>query len=140
MEYENSECIFIAKVTDFNETKGTFKFEIIESFKGEINTRKFEGKFSYYCLPWINEKGKWLLYGDFNSDNVFEINNCGLSRSFTHPENNMASRIPPPPPPPDKEFTKKEETERFERYKTETRKKAHLILKEEIKKLKAKRK
>jgi hypothetical protein len=114
-EFENSECIFIGEVLEINSEKDTFKVMVIESFNGDENGIIYDGKFNRYCEPIIDEKGKWLIYGNFNSDNLIEINYCGLTRSFKNPQNNISASKPPPPLPPNAKKSKSQtEKERYE--------------------------
>lgn len=99
-EYEISSGVFIAKVTDIDLETSSFQFIVLESFKGENNSRKLKGTFKGDCTPSIRQKGKWILYGQFDSDNIFKINSCGLTRSFKHPYYNIRATKGPPPPPP----------------------------------------
>jgi hypothetical protein len=56
-----------------------------------------------------------LIYGNFNSDNLIEINYCGLTRSFKNPQNNISASKPPPPLPPNAKKSKSQtEKERYE--------------------------
>jgi len=87
-EFEDSECVFIGEVLEVNRKEKSFKIKVIESFKGSDEETIYAGTYDEQCGPIINEKGKWLIYGDLNDENVIEVNICGLTRSFTNPEYN----------------------------------------------------
>ncbi|MEY8022141.1 hypothetical protein AB8P51_14985 [Muriicola sp. SD30] len=99
-EYKFSDGIFIAKVTEIDSSTSSFQFIVLESLKGENYSRKLKGTFKGDCTPSIRHKGKWILYGQFDNDNIFRINACGLTRSFKHPYSNIRATKGPPPPPP----------------------------------------
>lgn len=105
-EFENSECIFIGEVIEIDASHENFKTKVVESFSGDKIGTVYNGIYDKFCGPIIDEKGKWLIYGNFNSENLLEINTCGLTRSFENPENNISVTKPPRPLPPNKKESK----------------------------------
>lgn len=87
-EFEDSECVFIGEVLEVNSEENSFKIKVIESFKGSDVETVYVGTYDEQCGPIIYEKGKWLIYGDLNNENIIEVNECGLTRSFVNPEYN----------------------------------------------------
>lgn len=87
-EFEDSECVFIGEVLEVNTEEKSFKIKVIESFKGSDVETIYFGTYDEQCGPTIYEKGKWLIYGDLNDQNIIEVNECGLTRSFANPEYN----------------------------------------------------
>lgn len=88
-DFEKAELIFIGKV--IKSTDSTYKFQIIEHFKGTIGN-PVEGSSFLACstirsLP----KGEvWLVYGSYINQKI-EISNCSRSRPLvcvhdSHPE------------------------------------------------------
>jgi len=92
-EIKNSECIFIGEVFDINKSKQTFKVRVSESLDGgDISNNIYVGKNWKSCSPYIDKKGKWLIYGS-TEDGFLRLNICGISRSFDYPV------VYPTPPP-----------------------------------------
>ena len=130
IEFNNSECIFIGEVIDIDSENNVFEVIIIESFNGIEIGEIYSGLYDKYCGPIINEKGKWLIYGNFNSENQIVINHCGLSRSFENPENNTSASNPPEPLLPNTLISKSESES--EKRMTEWKKRAKSDLDKEI--------
>lgn len=64
-ELENSECIFIGEVTEVNDSSLTFKIKVTESLDGGDSTGNiYVGKKLKYCSPYVDKKGKWIVYGN----------------------------------------------------------------------------
>jgi len=87
-EYENSEFVFIGEVIELNLNINYFKIRVIESFKGGDKEAIYSGTYDEQCGPIIGRKGKWLIYANLNSNNILEVNECGLTRSLKNPEYN----------------------------------------------------
>ncbi len=84
-EIENSECIFIGEVFEIDKSTQTFKIKVSESLDGgDISSNIYIGKNWKYCSPYVDEKGKWIVYG-FMEDGFLRLNLCGISRSFDYP-------------------------------------------------------
>ncbi|MBS9462507.1 hypothetical protein KIM67_08800 [Flagellimonas sp. 389] len=116
LEFENSESIFIGEVVEIDTLYRTFKIKVLESFSVDVIGTVYNGSNDKFCGPTVNEKGKWLIYGNFNAENLLEINTCGLTRSFEHPENNISvTRLPIPPPSNTKESESQVEKRKKER-------------------------
>ena len=131
-----SDVVFIGEVIKINQEKNTFKIETLENFKG-INTNQiYDGTFEPFCHPYINEKGRWLIYANINEQCVIEVISCGISRSFDHPEDNfMVLPSPPPPVPPELKKDKEELIKERSDYKQKIKNIAQKDLELEINKL-----
>lgn len=95
----DSELIFMGRLIELNDD-GTFKFEILETFKGtERKYIELEQTHSCSVLP-SKEEEYWLVYMDEpNNNEPAIISLCGLSRSFRYPYLMIVNDLPPPPPP-----------------------------------------
>ena len=131
-----SDVVFIGEVIKINQEKNTFKVEVIESFKGINSNQIYDGSFDPFCHPYINEKGKWMIYGFINEDCIVEIISCGISRSFKHPENNIMV-LPPPPIPTDEKLNQNEQKIERSNYKKRIQNIAQKDLTTEINKLRS---
>jgi len=127
-EFENSECIFIGEIIKIDSENNSFEIKIVESFNGDEIGKTYSGIYDKYCGPIIDEKGKWLIYGNFNSENLIEINTCGLTRSLENPENNISATIPPEPLAPNETESKA----KFEKQRAEWKIRAKSDLEKEI--------
>jgi hypothetical protein len=132
---ENSECIFIGEVFEINNKDLTYKIKVIESLDGgdEIGNI-YLGKNWKGCEPFIEEKGKWLIYGH-TENGYLRTNMCGISRSFDYP---VVVHIPPKP----ELYKNKSELEKkrlFEKSRTENLKIAKSELELELKALRKNR-
>lgn len=84
-EFEQSECVFIGEVLEFNPEKKSCRIKVIESFKGTENGLIVEGTYDQQCGPIINGLGKWIFYGHTDLNGLLRVNECGLTRSFENP-------------------------------------------------------
>ncbi|NDV15659.1 hypothetical protein GO009_06435 [Muricauda sp. TY007] len=116
-EFENSEFVLIGKVLKIDLNNNTFQVKIIESFKGEEKGKIYNGIYDKYCSPIIDKKGKWLIYGNLNSEKLITINTCGLTRSFESPENNISATYPPVPPILNKKKSKSQDEKKLAKWK-----------------------
>ena len=116
-EFEQSECIFVGEVLEFNPEKKSYRIKVMESFKGTENELIFEGTYDQQCGPIINGLGKWIFYGNTDSNGVLKVNECGLTRSFENPVHGLTD---------------------FEKSDSEIKKQAQADLELEIKKLRGK--
>ncbi|WP_396636265.1 hypothetical protein [Maribacter sp. R77961] len=83
-EVENSECIFVGKVTEVKEDL-TYKIIVMESLDGgDLQGNVYIGQNWKYCYPYVEEEGTWLFYGRMENG-FFKLNSCGLSRAFDNP-------------------------------------------------------
>jgi len=111
-ELENSECIFIGEVIEVNNTDLTFKIKVTESLDGSDSIGNiYIGKNWKYCSPYVQENGKWIVYGTME-DEFLRLNMCGISRSFDHP---IVNPMLPSPELFEKSATKKERKKIFEK-------------------------
>lgn len=97
--YEENELIFVGRVTEIRDD-GSYKLEIFELFKGELNgSNIINGIWGDSCaiIP-QNLNETWLIYTNFNSEGTISISQCDLSRSFQFPFYYGSHLLPPPPP------------------------------------------
>jgi hypothetical protein len=116
-EFEQSECVFIGEVLEFNPDEKSYRIKVVDSFKGTENGLIFEGTYDQQCGPIINGLGKWIFYGHTDSNGILRVNECGLTRSFENPVHGLTD---------------------FEKSDSEIKKQAQIDLKSEIKKLREK--
>ena len=116
-EFEQSECVFIGEVLEFNPLEKSYRIKVVDSFKGTDNGLIYEGTYDQQCGPIINGLGKWIFYGHTDSNGVLNVNECGLTRSFENPEHDFLD---------------------FEKSKSEIRKQAQTDLELEIESLRNK--
>jgi len=116
-EFEQSECIFIGEVLEFNPDEKSFRIKVVDSLKGTENGLIYEGTYDQQCGPTINGLGKWIFYGHTDSNGVLKINECGLTRSLANPVHSFLY---------------------FEKSDSEIKKQAQIDLELEIKKLRGK--
>ncbi|TYP72118.1 hypothetical protein [Aquimarina intermedia] len=108
---ENSECIFIGEVFEIDKHNQTYKIRVSESLDGgDTPNNIYLGKNWKTCTPYINEEGKWIVYGSME-DGFLRLNLCGISRSFNYPV-----IYPTPPPPPELNEKPKSKIERKNDY------------------------
>lgn len=134
-EIEHSECILIGEVIEVNNEDYTYKIKVVESLDGgdEIGN-VYLGKNWKGCEPFIEEKGKWIIYG-YIEDGYLRTIMCGLSRSLENPSLN---HIPPIPDNYEK-LSAKEKNELFKNFQEETKKMAKADLELEINALRKRR-
>lgn len=95
---DKPESIGIAPVSKTDTDNNRFEIKVIESFKENDNGKTYRGILDNYCGTAIYEKLNWLIYCNFNTDNLIEINAYGIKRSFKNPQNNTRAVKAPPPP------------------------------------------
>ena len=96
-EIKNSEYIFIGEVLEINHLEDFYTVKVIEPLDNRNNQGTiYTGKNWKSCSPYIDSKGKWLIYGNMEKD-FFRVNLCGLSRSFKDPEE-IFNSVPAPRP------------------------------------------
>ncbi len=127
-EFENSEFILIGEVFKINRENQTFEIKVIESFKSAEVGKTYTGIYDKWCSPIVNQKGKWLIYGNYNSENKIKINNCRLTRSFKNPESSISATKLPKPLLPNTTESKTTSKKRMTKWKA----KAKLDLKNKI--------
>jgi hypothetical protein len=140
-EYQNAEFIFIGYIYNLKNNKRVFEVKVKEIFKGNLKIGQIiNGKNNYYCEPFVNESGDWLIYGKIENGKLL-ISLCGLSRSLKNPENNRYFIPPvlPPPPPPNSERTQVQLENLPKKSPKESRKFALKELKYEISELRKKK-
>jgi len=132
LEVENSECIFIGEVTNVFDSDNTFEIKVIESLDGGDSIgNTYLGKNWSSCHPFINEKGKWIIYANMEDD-YLRLNACGISRSFKEPDYLIQIIPTPDVPQSEKEYIQFKKDGTFEKWKTENRKQSVIELKKEI--------
>ena len=120
-EFENSDCIFIGEVLEFDSTYNTFKIKVVESFNGDEKGKIYNGVYDQQCGPIIDGNGKWLVYGNINSENQLEINTCGLTRSFKNPESNVSATKPPRPAQPNEIISEAESRKQLDEWRAKAK-------------------
>ncbi|PWD97958.1 energy transducer TonB [Marinilabilia rubra] len=130
-EFDLSDNVIIGEVLDISGDQKTFTLRVEEIFKGNLKQGQIvEFENNYYCYPFIDELGDWLIYSKkYKGD--YRVNDCGLSRSLKHPERN--EYFWPPPPPPSGLDQKK--VDLHKRLSIENREKALIETKKELYKL-----
>ncbi len=84
IELENSECIFVGKITEVNEDL-TYKITVIESLDGgDSEGNVYIGQNWKTCYPYVEGNGTWLVYARME-DGFLKMNMCGISRPFDKP-------------------------------------------------------
>ena len=132
-EVANSEYIFIGEVVEIDHSTDTYKIKVIEDLKNCDNEGViYTGKNWASCSPYIDSKGKWLIYAKMEKD-YLKVNLCGISRSLDNPQNVFNSA---PSPLPKENETKREYRVRREKWKRANKEKSKEDLNKEIKALK----
>jgi len=90
--------VFYGELIEYDTSDYTYKFQIIELFKGESKTKLIKGKSFNICSLFPTEKCKWLVYANYIENEIINISSCLISRSEIYPE--YVQCYPPPPPPP----------------------------------------
>lgn len=105
-EFIHSDVVVIAKIIDFSTARpGLFSAQAIEVFKGDLKeSQLFKGGFDWFCMPFIDTLGTWVIYGQLQ-DSLIYINSCGGSRDINYPETSHGYGISIPPPPLDSSMT-----------------------------------
>jgi len=85
-EAKRSDCVFIAEVLSIDNNLGKFDFRVVESFDGDAIGNMYTGVYDMFCGPHIGNEGNYLLYLRFTDNGLLQVNSCGVSRSFEHPE------------------------------------------------------
>ncbi len=88
-ELKTAEYIFIGDVIEINKTDFTFKIKVTESLsRKSCIDDVYIGKNWRYCYPYIQEKGKWIVYGNIEKG-FLRLNPCGISRLIDNPVADM---------------------------------------------------
>ena len=128
-EIKNSDFIFIGEVSEIDSSNNTYKVRVLESLsEGDNEGTVFTGKNWESCSPFVDSKGKWLIYGKMKED-YLRVNLCGISRSFENPEKVINSVLAPLP---NENESKKEYNLRREKWKIENQEKSKEDLMKEI--------
>jgi len=93
----NSKIVFLGELLSSDEINGTFKFKILELFKGQSRKDIIQGKISNNCSLFPITRGLWLVYADYNQDSTIGLSICAESIPLNKAEGQYA---PPPPLPP----------------------------------------
>lgn len=94
IDFELSDLVFLGEVITVEET--SYKFQLIEIFKGDSNMKIIEGMLFTSCsmIPRKGE-GQWLVYGNLTNGKL-DISQCGVTRSYAKPHLIMVSDYTPP--------------------------------------------
>lgn len=90
----NSKIVFLGELLSSNEINGTFKYKILELFKGQSIKGIVQGKISNNCSLFPTARGLWIVYADYNEDSTLDLSICAESI----PLNKAEGQYPPPPP------------------------------------------
>lgn len=93
----NSKIVFLGELLSSDEINGTFKFKILELFKGQSKKDIIHGKISNNCSLFPITRGLWLVYADYYQDSTIGLSICAESIPLNKAEGEYA---PPPPLPP----------------------------------------
>jgi hypothetical protein len=90
-----SDIIFYGDLISTDTINMTYKFKILELYKGNFTKDTIAGcvKTSCSIMPMIN--GLWIVYANLNEDSTIRISMCGPSVPLQKTE----GLVPPPPPP-----------------------------------------
>ncbi|MDO6768016.1 MULTISPECIES: hypothetical protein [Cellulophaga] len=81
----------------------------------------YNGIYDELCGLIIDEKGKWLIYANYNSDNLIEITVCGITRSFKRQEYNVFATRSPEPLSPNENKSKSKAEKKSREWKLRTK-------------------
>ena len=119
--FEYSEIVFLGQLIEFDRENGTYKFEIIELYKGKAKSDTISGKVFSSCSMLPMDLSKWIVYANYEEGLTIDISTCLATRSETNPICLGCYEFPPPPKPNQK--TDKIEIKLFNRKLIEKAKK-----------------
>ena len=85
----NNDLIIIGEL--ISSTTKSYKFKVIEVFKGKIKKGEIiEGFYPNSCSgrPHPKRTGKWIFYGnyeEYENEQILDFNTCGPTRSLEYP-------------------------------------------------------
>jgi hypothetical protein len=88
-----SDIIFYGELLSADSTKETFKFKILELFKGNYSKKIINGRCINDCSIMPYDKGLWIVYAKQINDSTITLSMCSPSISMSKTE----GLIPPPP-------------------------------------------
>jgi hypothetical protein len=91
---KKADIIFYGELIKYDTLKMTYSFKIYEIFKGKVASKIINGNAEgSSCDLFPNEKGLWIVYGNFNTDKTF----IGLSACSPSQSQNFGPGFPPIP-------------------------------------------
>jgi hypothetical protein len=94
--YEYSDLVFLGELIEYDTTDHSFTFQIIEIFKGDYDSITIKGGYFSSCSMFPRDKCKWIIYANFEENNLIEVDQCLTSRSEMNPICIGCYEIPPP--------------------------------------------
>ncbi|WP_298117295.1 hypothetical protein [Flavobacterium sp.] len=92
--FKKADIIFYGELIKYDTLKMTYSFKIYEIFKGKVASKIINGNAEgSSCDLFPNEKGLWIVYGNFNSDKTL----IGLSACSPTQSQNFGPGFPPIP-------------------------------------------
>ena len=92
----NSKIVFLGELISSDEINGTFKYKILELFKGQSKKDTIQGKISNNCSLFPITRGLWIVYADYNQDSTIDLSICAESIPLNKAEGQYApSPLPP---------------------------------------------
>lgn len=87
------DMVFYGELLKRDTINQTVSFKIIELFKGNYISKNIQAiSQSGNCGLFPDKKGFWIVYGNFNNDNILELSNCSPTQSQYY-----GPSWPPPP-------------------------------------------
>lgn len=91
---KKADIIFYGELIKYDTLKMTYSFKIYEIFKGKVASKIINGNAEgSSCDLFPNEKGLWIVYGNFNTDKTL----IGLSACSPSQSQNFGPGFPPIP-------------------------------------------
>jgi len=82
----NSDIIFLGEVISLDTINHSYRFRILETFKGDNGNETIGGVSVNTCSLFPQDKGLWIIYADKLNDTTIDISNCGPSVSLLRAE------------------------------------------------------
>ena len=90
---KRADIVFYGELIKSDSLNMTYSFKIIEVFKGKFSNKIINGiSQENNCDLFPMEKGLWIVYGNFNSDNTISLSICSPTQSM------IFGPLKPPPP------------------------------------------
>ncbi len=87
------DIVFYGELIERDTINQTYSFKIIELFKGIFISKTIEGvSEGSDCGLFPDKKGLWIVYGNFNDENIISLSMCSPTQS-----QNFGPGWPPPP-------------------------------------------
>lgn len=80
---ENSHIVFHGELIQFDSIKRTYKFKVIECFKGKYNSIIIDGySENTSCSRFPRNKGLWLIFSKLDKNNKICLDGCNPSYAY----------------------------------------------------------